>query len=81
MFFFFLFLIWPLNNYKHKHTVCKINNINTQVNTKQDKQLGHRKYNPNVMAMIKKSVFINTPYSFAIPIGEERVTWVCINPC
>ena len=38
MFFLFLFLIWPLNNYKHKHTVCKINNINTQVNTKQDKQ-------------------------------------------
>ena len=34
-------LFWPLNNYKYKqtvHTVYKINNTNTKVNTKQDKQ-------------------------------------------
>ena len=28
-----------------------------------------------------KSKFINTSDSFASPIGGERVTWVCINPC
>ena len=28
-----------------------------------------------------KSLFINTSDSFAIPIGGERVTWVCINLC
>ena len=28
-----------------------------------------------------KLLFINTPDSFAIPIGGEGVTWVCINLC
>ena len=29
--------VLPLKNDKHKHTICKINNINKHVNTKQER--------------------------------------------
>ena len=34
-----------------------------------------------IKSTIHYKTFINTSDSFAIPIGGERVTWVCINLC